>query len=410
MKRLNNLFEEICSLENLQVADYRASKGKHRQRGVRQHQINAQENLLKLNRMLVDKTYRTSQYTTFKIYEPKERIIFRLPYYPDRIVHHAVMNKLEPIFMRFFTADTYSCIKRKGIHAAQRGLRRALCDEAGTQYCLKLDIKKFYPSVDHHILKALLRRKFKDRNLLELLDGIIDSADGLPIGNYLSQYLANFYLTCFDHWIKEVKGVRYYFRYADDIVILASDKASLHALLAGIKEYLQVELKLTVKQTYQVFPVDARGIDFVGYVSFHTHTRLRKTIKKNFARKASRGMSPLTRASYYGWTKHCNAKHLFKTLTTNERVQKHGHCANADKLRRRENQNRQSSESGYNNPRLQSGAVKLPRPGRRQTSGPFNNKRRRKAHYFHQLPLFKESNNDGSEGRLPFQSQDYECQ
>jgi len=149
---------------------------------------------------------------------------------------------------------------------------------------LKLDIKKFYPNVDHEILKQLLRRKIKDSDLLWLLDEIIDSADGLPIGNYLSQYFANFYLTYFDHWIKEKKQVRYYFRYADDLVFLSSNKSDLHQLLYEIKNYLSNRLKLTVKENYQLFPVQARGIDFIGYIFYHTHTLLRKRIKQNFAR------------------------------------------------------------------------------------------------------------------------------
>jgi RNA-directed DNA polymerase len=401
MKRLNNLYERICSVENLQLADMQASKGKRRQKGVRAHRRKQEENLQLLHQMLVNKTYKTSPYTTFKIYEPKERDIFRLPYYPDRITHHAIMRILEPVFMGVFTADTYSCIKRKGIHAAQRALRKALCDEAGTRYCLKLDIKKFYPSVDHDILKKMLRRKFKDPDLLWLLDGIIDSAEGLPIGNYLSQYLANFYLTYFDHWIKEVKAVKYYFRYADDIVILAPDKASLHALLADIKEYLGIELKLTVKKNYQVFPVDARGIDFVGYVFYHTHTRLRKTIKKNFARAVYRGMSPLTKASYYGWTKHCNARHLFKTLLNNDqRIQKRRRGTHYNKLRRRKNQNRESTEPGYNSSRIQGGTIQIPGSGGWQPVGHFNNQGRRAPNHFYQLPLFEKSNIENSEGRL----------
>lgn len=203
MKRLSHLHEKIYSKENLQLADKKARKGKLWQYGVRLHDKNREENIATLHEMLRNKTYRTSDYTKFIIYEPKEREVYRLPYFPDRITHHAVMNILEPIFVSTFTADTYSCIKGRGIHAAVRNLRGALRDEPKTRYCLKIDIKKFYPNINHDILKSLLRRKFKDKDLLWLLDEIIDSADGLPIGNYLSQYLANFYLTYFDHWIKE---------------------------------------------------------------------------------------------------------------------------------------------------------------------------------------------------------------
>lgn len=314
MKRLNNVYEKIYSISNLNLADTKARKGKNDQYGVKVFDKDKEANIMRLHEMLKNKTYRTSPYTTFTIYEPKERIVYRLPYFPDRITHHAVMNILEKMFTDMFTADTYSCIKGKGIHAAARSLRRVLQDVPGTKYCLKLDIKKFYPSVDHEILKQLLRRKLKDRDLLWLLDGIIDSADGLPIGNYLSQYFANFYLTYFDHWIKEVKGVKNYFRYADDIVIPSGNKEYLHKLLADIREYLDRELKLTIKDNYQIFPIESRGIDFVGYVSFHTHTLLRKSIKQNYARMMARRKNSASQASYYGWAKHCNSKHLLKKL------------------------------------------------------------------------------------------------
>ncbi len=314
MKRLNNLYWRVCNIDNLELADSRARKGKAEQYGVRDHDKNHDENIRLLHRMLLNKTYRTSEYTTFTIHEPKERIIFRLPYFPDRIVHHAIMNILEPVFISTFTADTYSCIKGKGIHAAARGIRRALKERDRTKYCLKLDIQKFYPSVDHDILKDLLRKKIKDPDLLWLLDGIIDSASGLPIGNYLSQYFANFYLTYFDHWLKEVKRVKYYFRYADDLVLLSGSKPELHQLLADITQYLTEKLKLKVKSNYQVFPVESRSIDFVGYRFYHTHTLLRKSIKKNFARMMTRCRNAASLASYNGWASHCNARHLLKKL------------------------------------------------------------------------------------------------
>lgn len=314
MKRIGNLYEQIISVENLRLADQRARKGKASQYGIKLHDKTREANILLLHSWLKDKTYRTSPYTTFKIYEPKEREIFRLPYFPDRITHHAVMNILEPIFIRTFTADTYSCIKGRGIHGAAGALKKALRDQPGTQYCLKLDIKKFYPNINHRILKGLLRKKFKDPYLLWLLDEIINSAPGLPIGNYLSQYFANFYLTYFDHWLKEVKGIRYYFRYADDLVILSADKPSLHRLLADIKYYLSQELNLEVKLNYQVFPVETRGIDFVGYVFRHTHIRLRKSIKQSFARALARNRKATSIASYKGWTSHCNSRHLLKKL------------------------------------------------------------------------------------------------
>jgi len=314
MKRINNIYQQICSIENLQLADSIARKGKLKQPGVINHDKNHEKNIHNLQISLINKTYKTSEYTTFTIFEPKERVIFRLPYYPDRIVHHAVMAVLEPMFVSMFTADTFSCIKKRGIHAAANAVKLALKDISGTKYCLKLDIKKFYPNVDHEILKRLLRKKIKDQDLLWLLDGIIDSAEGLPIGNYLSQYFANFYLSYFDHWIKEEKRVKYYLRYADDMVILSNSKPALHQLLSDIRIYLTDNLKLSIKENYQVFPVDDRGIDFVGYVFRHTHTLLRKSIKKSFARTVAKNKSSQSIASYKGWASHCNSKNLIKKL------------------------------------------------------------------------------------------------
>ncbi|MDR1022023.1 MAG: RNA-directed DNA polymerase [Prevotellaceae bacterium] len=331
MKRLGNLYGRICSLENLQLADEKARKGKLRSHGVVKHDRHREENLIRLHEMLQNGTFRTSEYDIFKIYEPKEREIYRLPYFPDRIVHHAVMNVLEPVFVSIFTADTYSCIKNRGIHAAAEKVKRALRENhEETKYCLKIDIRKFYPSIDHDTLKRLLRRKIKDVRLLSLLDEVIDSADGVPIGNYLSQYFANLYLSYFDHWIKEAKSVRFYFRYADDIVVLHQDKGYLHGLFREMQVYLADNLKLQVKGNWQIFPVAARGIDFVGYVFYHTHTRLRKNIKQRFCRRLARvnRRKVLTEAEFkqricpwWGWAKYCNSINLINKLSKNSKYE-----------------------------------------------------------------------------------------
>ncbi len=317
MKRKGNLYEQIYSMSNLRLAYKKARKGKRNQYGVRVFARDIEGNLLKLHYALKNKTYKTPPYTGFKIFDPKERDILRLPF-PDRVVHHAIMNIMESIFVSTFTADTYSCIKKRGIHAASKAVRRALRDEANTKYCLKLDIKKFYQNIDHGILKQLLRKKIKDKDLLWLLDEIIDSAEGVPIGNYLSQYFANFYLSYFDHYIKEVLRVRYYFRYADDMVFLASNKPHLHWILSDMRRYLSDELKLTLKANYQVFPVAARGIDFVGYVHFtYTHVLLRPSIKRRFARMLVINPNPQSIASYMGWLSHCNSNNLTNKLLHN---------------------------------------------------------------------------------------------
>jgi RNA-directed DNA polymerase len=137
MKRIDNLYPKICSMENIRLADQKARKRKGNQYGILVHDRNRQQNLSALYEMFINKTYRTSSYDTFKIYEPKEREVFRLPFFPDRIAHHAIMNVLEPIFVSSFTADTYSCIKGRGIHGAANAVKKALMDVPGTQYLLK---------------------------------------------------------------------------------------------------------------------------------------------------------------------------------------------------------------------------------------------------------------------------------
>lgn len=345
MKRISNIFDKVTDINNIILADNKARKGKTNTFGVKIHDRNREVNLYKLQDDLSNLTYKTSKYHIFKIYEPKEREIYRLPYYPDRIAHHTLMNILEPIWEKVFISHSYACRKNKGIHNATRDIKKILKkDKENTEYCLKLDIRKFYPSINHDILKAIIRRKIKDSSLLNVLDGIIDSADGVPIGNYLSQYFANLYLTYFDHWVKEVKKVKYYFRYADDIVILHKDKNYLHKLCFEIKEYLQSNLKLHLKDNYQVFPLDSRGIDFVGYKFFHTHTLLRKNIKHKMFRtitklnkyKRSKNYVRKKLCAYAGWLKFCNSinlcKHGFDELCNKFKLPTPEHCISKNSI------------------------------------------------------------------------------
>lgn len=310
MKRYGNLYHRIYNIDNLILADKRARRDKGAKDDILLFDQNKSENLLNLQESLRYKLYKTSSYEIFTIKDPKEREIYKLPYFPDRIAHHAIMNVLEPIFVSTFTSNTYNCIKGRGIHKASYNLREALRDEYNTKYCLKFDIKKFYPNIDHDILKGLLRRKFKDRDLLYLLDEIIDSTNGVPIGNYLSQFFANFYLCYFDHWIKEILKERYYFRYCDDIVILSNSKEHLHKIFGEITEYLKVNLKLEIKSSYQIFPVDIRGIDFVGYKHYRRYVLLRKGIKRRFINMIKYNNNYKSITSYNGWLIHCDSINL----------------------------------------------------------------------------------------------------
>lgn len=322
MKRYGYLFERICSLDNLRAAAYNAAHGKRRRDEVQAFFADLENNLQEIRTELLCRTYAISPYEIFIKCEPKRREIYKLPF-RDRVVQWAIMQVLEPIWTPQFTADTHACIKGRGIHSLLKQLRKDLAeDPEGTRYCFKLDVRKFYPSIDHDILKTVIRRKIKDPAVLWLLDGIIDSAPGVPIGNYISQYFANLYLSELDHRIKEVAGVRYYYRYADDIVVLAGDKATLHGVRVFINDYLNTERKLSMKSNYQIFPVESRGIDFVGYVTYHTHSLARKRNKKGLCREVAKlrkkGVPEpdimLRTASRVGFMVHCNSKHLLKIL------------------------------------------------------------------------------------------------
>lgn len=322
MKRINNLFDKIVDIDNLYLADKRARRNKSHRVDIIQFDLNKDVLLQELRSALIENRYVTSQYETFIIREPKERLIFKLPYYPDRIVHHAIMNIMEPIWLSIFVKNTYSCIKNRGIHKALKDVKQALKDEENTVYCLKLDIQKFYPSIDHDILKNIIRKKLKDKKLLQLLDSIIDSAEGVPIGNYLSQFFANLYLSYFDHWLKEIEGVTYYFRYADDIVILHKDKKYLWELFEKMKCKLS-DLKLKFKNNYQVFKVEDRSVSFVGYKIYHKYTLVRKNIKQNMCRKVaelnkkqyiSYPEYKQKLCSHIGWLKYADSSNLLKKV------------------------------------------------------------------------------------------------
>lgn len=317
MKRIGYLYEKVYNMDNLIAADMTARKGKHFSKEVKKHDLHRDANLLLLHKQLKNKTFKTSEYYIFTIHEPKTRDIYKLPYFPDRILHHAIMRVIEPIIVRSFTRDTYACLKNRGIHPLVKKLQRDLKNSSDTSYCLKIDISKYYPSIDHDILKSIIRKKIKDNDLLSLLDEIIDSADGLPIGNYLSQYLANVYLNYLDHYVKEELRIKYYYRYVDDIVILSRSKEELWDTLRRIRSYIEHNLKLKIKGNYQIYPVSSRGIDFVGYKFFHTHTLLRKSIKKRWIKKilSRSGNRKNSFWSYYGWAVHCNSTNLLKKIT-----------------------------------------------------------------------------------------------
>lgn len=330
MKRIGQIFNQLCSVENIRLAHCNARKGKRHYREVKMVDKNPDKYFYEIHRLLKDKTFRTSAYMPMvKEDSGKRREILKLPYYPDRIVHHCIVQVLYNVWHRNLIRDTYACIPGRGIHDGADRLKKALRDDKETRYCLKIDVKQFYPSIDHDILKCIIRKKIKDPDVIELIDGIIDSVDvGIPIGNYLSQFFGNLYLSGFDHWMKETERCRHYFRYCDDVVILHSDKQYLHSLRNKIDFFWASKLNLKMKENWQVFPADARGIDFLGYRFSHGFTLLRKTTAINCKRKMANlkkrwrlmpSVSVLsTVMSYEGWMRHANCLNLKKSCFDSE--------------------------------------------------------------------------------------------
>lgn len=322
MKRYNNLFTAITDIENIQLAVYNASRGKAHYREVKQIMKNPDAIAHQISELLVNKSFKNAPYIHFSSMQyGKKREIYKLPFYPDRIIQHAVCQVLEPIWDAQYIRDTFACIKGRGIHDGVQRVKDALSsDPNGTAYCLKIDIKKYYPSVNNSALKAIVRIKIKCKDTLWLLDEIINSHQGLPIGNYTSQHLSNIYLSGFDHFVKEKLKIKHYFRYCDDIVMLSATKTELWNTYKAVESYLDNELKLQIKDNYQVFPVQSRGIDFLGYRFFHKYTLLRKSIAtkmKRRVRQISKHAAPhksksvrSTLASYSGWMKHANCHNL----------------------------------------------------------------------------------------------------
>ena len=327
MKRIGYLYEQVCSMDNLKLAHKNARKNKTWYKEVKMVDSNPDYYLKILQNSLINHTYKTSKYETFiKKENGKERIIYKLPYFPDRVCQWAILQVIEPMLIKYFTDNTYSAIPKRGTHKCLYKVINAIQhDVPNCQYCLKIDAKKYYPSINHDVLKKLYARLFKDKELLDLIYEIIDSTDddtGIPIGNYLSQYSGNLYLTPLDHWLKEEKHVKYAFRYMDDIVIFGRTKEELHKLRIEMKNFMQLNLKLKMKDNWQVFPTYIRGVDFVGYRIFLDYVLLRKSTCINFKRK----MNSINRKrlkgetlsysdycsfnSYKGILKHCNSYKL----------------------------------------------------------------------------------------------------
>ena len=320
MRRHNNLYNKITDINNIRKAYLDAKKGKGWQNTVKNFELNLEENLLAIQQSLINKTFTTSSYKTKIITEPKKREIFVLPFAPDRIVQHALLNVLEPIWDKLFIFDSYACRKGKGIH---KGSSRTMRAVRNNKYCLKMDIKKFYPSIDHDILYSIVQKKIKCLDTLWLIKDIIYSIGGeknVPIGNFTSQWFGNLYMNEVDQWLKHQHKIKYYVRYCDDFCVYSNDKKYLHQIAKAVEEYLDKNLKLCFSKC-DVFPV-IQGVDLLGYRHFPEYILLRKSTAKR-VKKRLIGLPKLLKkglinfeqfrssiASTWGWVKWSNSYNL----------------------------------------------------------------------------------------------------
>jgi retron-type reverse transcriptase len=329
-KTYNGLFEKIYTFENLYSAYLKARRCKRYRKEVLIFSRNVEEELLTLQEEISLGTYTTGRYRRFLVFEPKKREISALPF-RDRVVHHAIHSIIEPLFERRFIFDSYGCRVGKGTHAGSARLVNFLRRAQrvwGVVYCMKADISKFFPSVDHEALKKIIRRTIRCNRTLHLIEEIIDSipgGKGIPIGNLTSQLFANVYLDELDHFIKEKLRVKFYIRYMDDFVILNEDKIRLHKWKSDIETFLKEELRLNFNAKTSIFPI-SQGVDFLGYRTWPTHKLLRKRSVIGMRRKLKKlseryrkgtvtlkDIRPVI-ASWLGHAKHANSYNAVKRV------------------------------------------------------------------------------------------------
>lgn len=319
MKRKGNIYKNIVEKENIRLAIINAAKRKLKRPNVQKVMDNMDKCIYNIQNMLINKTYIPSPYQEVKIHDgvrKKERIIYKPRFYPDQIIHWSLMLQIEDILRKGMYDYCCASVKGRGLLYGVRYIKKIIVrDRKNTKYCLKLDIKKFYPSINKEILKKKFRKVIKCRDTLDLIDLIIDSSkSGVPIGNYTSQWFANFYLQDLDHYIKEQLKIPYYIRYMDDMVLFHRNKKELHKTRIAIQEFLNKE-DLKLKENWQLFKLDSRPLDFLGYRFYRGYTTLRRAnflrikrrVKRVFKKARINYEDASAIISYCGWLNHCNS-------------------------------------------------------------------------------------------------------
>jgi retron-type reverse transcriptase len=284
---------------------------------VLEYEAKLEENLIETQNRLLWHEWEPGRWRQFTVHEPKRREI-SAPQFCDRVVHHALVGVIEPLFERKFIHDSYACRKNKGNHAAVRRVGRFL--QGGAEWILQTDVKSYFPSIDHGILINRISRTVKDADALWLCNRVVGGLEldkGLPIGALTSQMFANIYLDALDHHCKDCLGVKRYVRYMDDCVIVGRSRGELAGLLDEIREFLQNQLHLTLNPKSRIYPA-SEGVNFCGYRIWPTHVLPRKR-NVTRARRRLKKMAPMVRdgrlsletfrgclASFRGYMKHCN--------------------------------------------------------------------------------------------------------
>ena len=322
MKRVGFLYEKMIDSDAIKKAIKNAAKGKTTRRYVKVILDDLDGYTAKIKAMLKSQTVELSPNRYIEIYDnscQKKRQITIPKFYPDQIIHWLVVTALMPVLTRGMYRYTCGSVPNRGGMDAKGYVEKAIRDKK-MRYCAKMDISKFFDSVKPQILLDMLGKKIKDDKMLDLVAKILkNGGDKLPIGYYTSQWFSNFYLEELDHYIKEELKIKYYVRYVDDIVMIDSNKRKLHKAIKKIDEYLRT-IGLKLKDNWQVWAINSRPIDFVGFRFYGDKTLLRKkiffrlcrrvrTVKKSRHISAWQAMSIL---SLIGWLKHINARNFYK--------------------------------------------------------------------------------------------------
>ena len=285
MKRIGNLFEQTCDFAHLLKSAKKARMGCGWTEETTKFFFHLEPELITLQREMLDGSYRPGAYRFFEVRDPKRRTIAVAPF-RDRVAHHSVVAVMEPIFEPCFIHDSYATRKGKGTHLAVEKTQ-SFCRR--WPWYMRMDVEKFFDSVNHDILLRLVARKIKDQRFLDLLTHIVRNASlsdiALPIGNLTSQFLANIYLNPLDHLIKDQWRVPGYLRYMDDFVVFAEEKADLLWMRSRVEDFLSDQLRLRLKPTGTWINRTSHGLSFVGWRIFPHHIRQRsKTRKRSLQR------------------------------------------------------------------------------------------------------------------------------